>query len=202
MDLRFVSQHAISGCLPVFIALSLYFIVLRLFGKKQHIIHISLSFVLCLYFIGVCTVTGLCLLPQSFSPRIVIIPFVDMIRGPIDSVLNVILFIPLGLFLPMLYKRYDRIGKVALTGFFVSLSIELAQMFGAGSSDINDLITNTAGACLGYLLFKLLEKVLSKPLSKLPRAQRVNDYLQVTVLWIGTLLLMISAQYFVYKLLF
>lgn len=45
---------------------------------------------------------------STFDPRIVYIPFVDMIRGPVDTVLNIILFIPLGIFLPLLYKKYDK----------------------------------------------------------------------------------------------
>ena len=54
---------------------------------------------------------------STFDPRIVYIPFVDMIRGPVDTVLNIILFIPLGIFLPLLYKKYDKIGKIVLIGF-------------------------------------------------------------------------------------
>ena len=67
---------------------------------------------------------------SAFDPRIVYIPFVDMIRGPVDTVLNVILFIPLGIFLPLLYKKYDKMGKVVLIGFLISVSIEIVQMFG------------------------------------------------------------------------
>ena len=53
-----------------------------------------------------------------------------------------------------------KIKTVALTGFLFSLSVEIVQMFGWGSSDINDLIINTAGACLGYWIYYLLSKAL------------------------------------------
>ena len=56
---------------------------------------------------------------SAFDPRIVYVPFVDMIRGPVDTMLNVILFIPLGILLPLLYKKYDKIGKIALIGFLI-----------------------------------------------------------------------------------
>jgi glycopeptide antibiotics resistance protein len=41
-----------------------------------------------------------------------------------------------------------------LTGFLFSLAVEIVQMFSGGHSDINDLMTNTAGACIGFLSHK------------------------------------------------
>ena len=38
------------------------------------------------------------------------------------------------------------------------------QMFGRGATDINDLITNTVGACLGFFIYQLLSKLVSKEL--------------------------------------
>lgn len=70
----------------------------------------------CFYLIGILTMTGIWHL-ESFAPRIVFIPFWDMISGPVDTVLNILLFIPLGVFLPILYKRYNCIKKVILIGF-------------------------------------------------------------------------------------
>ena len=149
MDWHFAAPHLICGYIPQMAALALYFIILHLAGRRQSAGRILLSFVFCFYLIGVLTMTGICI-RASFSPRIVIIPFVDMIRGPVDTALNVLLFIPMGFFLALLYERFDSIGKVAAAGFLLSLSVELVQMFGFGATDINDLITNTLGACLGY----------------------------------------------------
>lgn len=44
----------------------------------------------------------------------------------------------------------------------MSLSIELFQMFGMGITSINDLITNTLGACLGYFTCKFIRKYYKK----------------------------------------
>ena len=85
-----------------------------------------------------------------------------MIRGPVDTMLNIFLFMLLGFFLPMLYRCYDRIGKVSLYGFLLSLSVEFVQMFGCSSTDINDLITNTVGACIGYYIFLLFKGIRDK----------------------------------------
>ena len=102
-----------------------------------------------------------------------------MISGPVDTILNVILFIPLGFFLPLLYKKYNRVNRVALTGVLLSISIEIVQMFGMGSTDINDLITNTVGTCLGYYIYKVVFKLVRKELRRKFQADKVNDYIEV-----------------------
>ncbi|MBR0040819.1 MAG: VanZ family protein [Oscillospiraceae bacterium] len=162
MDWELSIRHLICGYIPVFFALACYFILTSK-RKKLPICHIIVSFIFCFYLVGVLTMTGIWYL-GSFAPRIVYIPFVDMIRGPVDTALNILLFFPLGLLLPIMYKRYDSIKKVALAGFLISLSIELVQMFECGATDINDLITNTIGACLGYFISKYLRKIFPKSL--------------------------------------
>ena len=62
--------------------------------------------------------------------------------------------------MPLLYDEFDKAGKVLLAGFLISVSVEIIQMFGCGATDINDLITNTIGACAGYGVFKVLEKCI------------------------------------------
>ena len=69
-----------------------------------------------------------------------------------------LLFLPLGVFLPILYAEFDGIRQIALCAFALSLAIELMQMFGLGITDVNDLMTNTAGACLGFFLYRAIRK--------------------------------------------
>jgi len=72
--------------------------------------------------------------------------------------LNVVLFLPLGVILRHLWKV--GLGRITLIGFGVSLFIELTQLTGNWFTapcayrvaDINDVITNTAGAFLGAAL--------------------------------------------------
>ena len=201
MDWQYITYHMLSGFIPMVIALVLYFIVLRLIGKNQAIWHILISFVFCIYLIGMLTMTGLCL-KGTFSPRIVYIPFVDMIRGPIDTALNVLLFVPLGFFLPILYKKYDSLFKIAIGGFLFSLSVEIAQMFGHGATDINDLITNTVGACLGFVVYTLLRKVLPKSWVKNIQVEGIQCYYELLLFWVGSLLIMLTIQISIFHALF
>jgi glycopeptide antibiotics resistance protein len=73
---------------------------------------------------------------------------------------NVILFMPLGFFLPVLSTRYRRFTRTAAAGLSVSVGIELGQLamllmlIARRSVDVDDVILNVTGACLGYLLWR------------------------------------------------
>lgn len=75
-----------------------------------------------------------------------------------DLVLNIIFFVPFGLFLPFTMKK-PALWKVTLIGFLFTLLVETSQMFTNHCSDINDVICNTLGAFAGYLIY-LVIKVL------------------------------------------
>lgn len=74
------------------------------------------------------------------------------------SALNVLMMVPFGLGLPLV--RPWRFGKVLAAGVLLSLSIETLQYVSGQLAqttfrvaDINDVIFNTAGTALGYLVF-------------------------------------------------
>jgi len=82
-------------------------------------------------------------------------------------VLNVIMLVPFGVYLPLLISKVDSAKKAAKYGFFLSLSIEVIQLtieitLGSGRiADINDIIANTIGAVVGFLIIKKLLKIKS-----------------------------------------
>ena len=90
------------------------------------------------------------------------VPFLYMFSDYKNSLLNVLLFVPLGFFLPFFWKKFRSFGYTVLFGFCTSLFIELLQIFTFRATDVNDLITNTLGAALGYLLARVLLKFLPK----------------------------------------
>ena len=83
-----------------------------------------------------------------------IIPFLDIIPDFKNACLNVLLFVPFGVLLPILWSSFRSLRRTALTGLAVSGVIELAQLFTFRTTDINDLITNTLGAALGFCIAK------------------------------------------------
>lgn len=192
MSITDILIRSMGGYIFVLPIVIIYFICLCKLEKKQSISHIIISSIFCYYLIGILTMTGIHAF-KTFSPNIVLVPFLDMISGSIDTILNIILFIPLGFFLPLLYKKYNNMGKVALNGFILSIFIELIQMFGMGSTDINDLITNTIGTCLGYVIYKLIRKFILKWDSKV-KATNIKDYIEVLFFITISVLIMVTIQ--------
>ena len=200
MSITDILIRSISGYVFVVPGVLLFFGYLMR-RKKQMLVHIAAAFVFCYYLIGIFTMTGIHEF-ESFSPRIVFVPFADMIKGPVDTILNIILFLPLGFFLSLLYQKYNRINRVALTGFLFSISIEIVQMFGMGATDINDLITNTVGTCLGYYIHKALFKLVGKELCGKFQADKVNDHIEVLFFALYSFAVMVTIQPFIIHKLF
>ena len=115
---------------------------------------------LSVYLAAVDAVVGLpSLLYIRFDRNINLVPFAYMFSDYGNSLLNVLLFVPLGFFLPVLWKRFRSFLWTALFGLGFSLSIELLQLFTFRATDINDLMTNTAGTILGWCLGRLILKL-------------------------------------------
>lgn len=73
---------------------------------------------------------------------------------------NVAVFMPFGYLLPMVSSSKKTGFLVLCYAFFFSLFIELFQLFSAfGAFDVDDLILNSAGALLGYLIYKMNRKI-------------------------------------------
>ena len=191
-DILIRSMSGYVFMVPLFV---LYFLWLKKSGRTQTFLHTAAVFVFGYYLFGLLTVTGIGFTStMNFRPNISWTPFVGMITGPIDTILNVILFVPLGFFLPLLYKKYHNIKTVALTGFLFSLAVEFVQMFDWGSSDINDLMTNTTGACVGFMVYCLLSRILPANLKKQLQSRRVNAMVEVILFAVCTFGIMVTAQ--------
>lgn len=75
----------------------------------------------------------------------------DGTGSEIDAVLNTFVFVPLGLLMVLAGARFGTVLVVALAS---TLTIEVTQYLTdlGRTADINDVITNTAGALLGALV--------------------------------------------------
>lgn len=78
---------------------------------------------------------------------------------------NIGIFLPMG-FLPALLWRSVRWWQVMLLGFFTSGAIECIQFFIGRSTDIDDIILNTAGTVLGFFIFRGLDLCIHPSLSR------------------------------------
>lgn len=103
------------------------------------------------------------------------VPFADLVfyqsrRQMLLNVIgNVVMFIPSGIVLPIVYRGLDRFWKVVGTGFLISLCIELLQLpFYVRATDVDDLILNTLGVALGYGICTLVRRAAGKRPHELP----------------------------------
>ncbi len=76
-------------------------------------------------------------------------------------ILNVVMFIPFGLSLPMAARRARSFWVTAAITLGTTVTIETLQLFMGRSADIDDVIMNFLGGILGYLLFMLLRRAFS-----------------------------------------
>lgn len=77
----------------------------------------------------------------------------------LELAVNVALFVPLGLALPFIFKKVSLL-KAAIIGLSCSFSIEFLQCFISNrDSTVDDLLCNTLGAVIGYLLYLLIKKL-------------------------------------------
>ena len=76
---------------------------------------------------------------------------------------NIIMLIPLGFFLPVLWKSLQKWWKTWMTTLGIMLAVEVAQLFTLrGSFDVDDLILNLLGAAIGYLIYRWTEPAKKK----------------------------------------
>lgn len=76
---------------------------------------------------------------------------------------NVLCFMPFGFVIPILTARYRSLGKMVFLSFLASLLVETLQLLSKlGSFDVDDILLNTLGGLIGYLLFQLCNGILHR----------------------------------------
>lgn len=96
-----------------------------------------------------------------FNPaEIHINPYRMYFNDQMSYILNVILFVPFGFLYSVLSIDKSKIGwkRIAAISFLFSFSIEFMQLFNRRTTDLDDLITNTFGAVLGFIIYIILYK--------------------------------------------
>ena len=80
---------------------------------------------------------------------------------------NVVGLVPLGALVPLLRPAWNNWRRVLLAGVGVSLAIEVAQLgislvlgYPYRTADVDDVILNTDGVLLGYLAFRVADRLL------------------------------------------
>ncbi|MGO5374474.1 VanZ family protein [Bifidobacterium thermophilum] len=183
-----VTLYAKTFGTPLLIALLLWPIlaafltlpILALLYHREHRLRLAStigSYLSVLYVVGLLTFTQYPMPDEPdrycaahhLSPQLNPLEFIqDIATGGVSAVmqllLNIVLFMPLGFLLMRFLRR--SMTHVVVVGFLLSLTIELTQLSGFWGIypcsyrqfDVDDLLTNTLGALVGYGIAKLCDR--------------------------------------------
>ena len=134
------------------------------FHRRTNFIHMIWVFIF-LYYVylvlettGIGTIWEIGLYPgMKLQEEINLIPFRDGIS--LSMILNGRMLMPLGFLLPLLWKEYQSLVRTAIIGFCFSCGIEFCQLFNRRVSDVDDLLMNTLGAILGWLIWIVFSRI-------------------------------------------
>ena len=74
-----------------------------------------------------------------------------LMRFAVNFLGNVVLFVPWGMLLPVCFRRFQCFRRFLLLTIAVLVFIETIQIFTMlGSFDIEDILLNLTGACIGF----------------------------------------------------
>lgn len=95
-------------------------------------------------------------------------------------ILNIIMFMPFGFLLPLLYKKFHNIFYTIIAALLLTLSIELFQLAtGMGIFEFDDIFNNTLGAFIGYGMIMAL---ISAFKSNRNRSLKIIGYLSPLII--------------------
>lgn len=163
VNLTIEATHALGPALAVFLGVA----AVRLRRERPGWTgrHLVLRTAACLYAAAVLLITVLPLRVTwgeyaNQMPWWNQVNYVPLVTVDVTAVPNVLMFVPLGMLLPLL-TRVSGTARAAGVSALASLCIEATQLlsyvlFHNGRSvDVNDLLANTLGGLIGYLLVRL-----------------------------------------------
>lgn len=150
----------------LFILILILLILQKVVFKESYPKKKLLLIILGAYLLSVFSVVGLPGVNSlKFDPNVNVVPFLSIIynfSGYLkNTVLNIILFVPLGFLLPAIWDKFNSFKNIVIIGIGTTVFIEILQLFNFRYSDIDDLIANTLGTILGLIIWKIFsDKIL------------------------------------------
>lgn len=159
-----LNSSVIIGVIIYLIILSLLYLTKK--SKVFKVKEIISELILTIYIVALLKITGILGMRFYFSYvmngmyNLNLVPFKGV--SLIMLFLNFLLFIPYGFLLPCVFKKLNYSWKkIIAIGLMTSLAIEVLQLFGGRYAEIDDLLINSLGTYVGFLIYSYLTKVTS-----------------------------------------
>ena len=194
MQWMFRLYELLATVLPALIV----FLLLRRYAHKNELVYplkkLSMILLFALYVFMVFDVTGAGTIyeigkyPELIRwEEISLVPFAS--GGALTHVLNIIMLMPLGILVPLIWPQARSLKAVLGCGFLFSVLIECSQLLNRRNSAVDDLLMNTLGAVMGYLLYLLFARIFSKRLGPGTQAIRAEHLVYLGTMFLGHFLL-------------
>lgn len=164
-NLIFIGYEFLTGFVPFIVIL----FILNNMNKRKGIvtskIHYGITIAFAIYIISVFYFTGTGTLYDIVyhhferRPNINFIPFSNEI-DIVGYLQNILLFIPFGILIPFLWRKYEKLFYIFISAFSFSMFIEITQLLNNRSTDVDDLILNTIGGLIGYGIYKISVRII------------------------------------------
>lgn len=185
-----VLSSLIYPMLCVFLPSLIYEIILLKKGRSISKVNLLWIFIFVFYLYLCVDIAGIGSVWQIGTHQTIIrmdeinvIPFSS--DGVLTYLLNILMFIPLGFLLPLIWKSGRRISNVLRTSLWFSFLIEFCQLFNLRATDIDDLMMNTLGGVLGFFCWKIWNKIYPKDISMQDEISKKEGMLLILFVVLG-----------------
>lgn len=102
---------------------------------------------------------------SNFTPLKTILLYYEQLNGPLANIAfynlagNIVLFIPFGFFIPLLWKKFRGWVIIHVVAFGIPLFIECTQYFIGRSIDVDDVLLNAIAIVIGFVLYKVMQRI-------------------------------------------
>jgi len=130
--------------------------------QRKHFSEMLWELFLSVYFITLLDVTGVIPINvnlQSFVDGHYMMPnMIPFVNGSISlNLLNLFLFLPFGFLLPIVFKKLRwTYKKIILCMFSLTFTIELLQLLSGRTADIDDILMNSLGGLIGFVIYRMI----------------------------------------------
>ena len=151
MHLVYMITDLLSSCV---VSVPAVYAAVRIWDRTPSGKKLLLTGLLTVYLSEVYLIVGLPgIMYIHWDPAVNLLPFRDLgdTRYFFQTGMNALMFVPLGILLPLCWPRYRHLPQLAAAGAMTSAMIELLQLFCFRATDIDDLLMNTLGTVIGFL---------------------------------------------------